>query len=259
MVTRWRANGVEGRLGVELPEDRHPLADVQRAEIEALAAPVMHARRNEVHPRQRLEPEGVPERFGAIGGHRRVHGTRARPDHRFGLTCRARRVVDGEAQYAVRRLRRWLAVDQLPFAREAGDVAPNRDAQRDRPGPRKLVRPFREVVVQDHGHRSRVIHNLPDLGARERRIQCDGGEPALLRRQLPPQHVDVVRQRVGESVSGNQPPRPQPVHELVGATRQLRKGQRHARRARHDRRLIREFLGEIPKSQPPIPRVSHGE
>jgi hypothetical protein len=45
----------------------------------------------------------------------------------------------------------------------------------------------------------------------------------------------------------------------MGASGQLGERERDPRRTRHDSRLIRVFLGEIPEAEPPIPRVLHGE
>jgi hypothetical protein len=104
-----------------------------------------------------------------------------------------------------------------------------------------------------------MVHNALDLGPGESGIQGDGGEPTLLRSQLPAHHVDVVRQGVGENVAGGQTPGPEAVDELVGPAGQLGERERDARRTGHHRRLIGVLLGEIPESEPPIPRVLHGE
>ena len=119
--------------------------------------------------------------------------------------------------------------------------------------------PVGEIVVQHQRHRFGVVHDPLDLAPRKRGIEGDGREPALLGGQLPAQHVDVVGQRVGEDVARPEAPGPQPVHQLVGASGQLGERQRDPRWTRHYRRLIRVLLGEIPESEPPIPRVLHGE
>ena len=54
-------DGGQRLLGVELAQDGEGLADVQRAEIEALAAAVVHAGRHQVHPGEGLELEGMAE------------------------------------------------------------------------------------------------------------------------------------------------------------------------------------------------------
>ena len=108
---------------------------------------------------------------------------------------------------------------------EALDVAADRDPELDRPGARHLVHPVGEVVVQDQGRRFGVVDDALDLGAREGRIQGDGLESALVRRQLPAQHVDVVGQGIGEDVAGTEALCPQSVDEAVGPSGQLRKGE----------------------------------
>jgi hypothetical protein len=104
-----------------------------------------------------------------------------------------------------------------------------------------------------------MVHDPSDLAPRERWIEGNGRESPLLGGQLPAQHVDVIRQGVGEDVSGLQTPRPKSMDELVGAPSQLRERQRDTGRGGHDRWLIRVLLGEIPESEAPIPRVLHGE
>ena len=59
--------------------------------------------------------------------------------------------------------------------------------------------------------------------------------------------------------AGGQTSGPEAVDELVGPAGQFGEGERDARRTGHHRRLIGVLLGEIPESEPPIPRVLHGE
>ncbi len=90
-------------------------------------------------------------------------------------------------------------------------------------------------------------------------FERDGLEAALVRCQLPAQHVDVVGQGIGNDVTGTEALRTESVDEAVGPSGQLRKGERDPGRAADDGRLIRVFLGEIPEAEPPVPRVLHGE
>ena len=97
-------DGRQRLLGVELAEDHEGLADVQRAQVEALAAAVVHPRRHEMCSRQRLELEGMPEAFA---WHRRP------PTGRF-CACLA-----GRWPWAARscpRSRRWAAPARGPEA-----------------------------------------------------------------------------------------------------------------------------------------------
>ena len=99
---------------------------------------------------------------------------------------------------------RGLALDERLLGQEALDVAADRDPELDRPGARHLLHPVGEVAVKDESRRFRVIDDALDLGPRERRVQGDGLEPAFVRGQLPAEHVDVVRQGIGEDVAGTE-------------------------------------------------------
>ena len=104
-----------------------------------------------------------------------------------------------------------------------------------------------------------MVDDALDLGARERRVEGDGLEPSLVRRQLPVQHVHVVGQRVGEDVTHTEAVGPQGMHDLVGASRELGVGQRDARRGGDHGWLRGVILGDPPESEPPVPGVHHGE
>ena len=112
-------------------------------------------------------------------------------------------------------------------------------------------------MVQDQGRRFGVVDDALDLGTGESRIQGDGLEAALVARQLPAQHVDVVGQRVGEDVAGTEPVGAQRVDEAVGPSGQLRKAERDPGRTADHGRLIWIFFRQPPESEPPIPRVFH--
>ena len=178
--------------------------------------------------------------------------------HGLGLARGARGVDDGQAEPAVGGLGRRSALHQRLVAREAGDVAADRDLQPNGPGARHLFDPAGEVGVQHEGRRLRVVHDALDLGPGQRRVEGDGLVPPLVGGQLPVQHVDVIRQGVGEDVAA-QRPWPQGMDQLMGAPRQLREGQRDARGAGDDGRQVRMFFGDVPEAEPLVPGVPHRE
>ena len=253
-------DGSQGLLGVELSEDGQCLTDVQRPQVEALTPAVVHPGRGEMHALERRELEGTAEELGGVSRHGGVDPMRRTGPHDgFGLPGRTRGIRNGQTELTVGRFGAGLALYERVDGHPARDVAANGDPQLDRSPARQCAPRARQVGVQDDACRVRVVDDPLDLRPGERRVERDRLVAALLRCQLPHDDVDVVGQRVGEDVTGDEPLGPQAVHHLVGAPGQLGECQRDARWGGDDSRLIRMFVGKMPHTERPVPGVLHGE
>ena len=73
------------------------------------------------------------------------------------------------------------------------------------------------ILMPDYqSGRSRVLEHRGDLVSRQRGIQRDRVDPGLLHRHLPPHHVGVIGQYVGDDRAGPDPAGAQRVHKLMG-------------------------------------------
>jgi hypothetical protein len=152
-----------------------------------------------------------------------------------------------------------VAVEQRIDVHEARDVTTDGDAQLDGLGLGHLVHPVDEIVVEDDGGRTGVLDDALDLGSGEGRIEGDGLVAPLLRRQLPHDDIDVVRQGVSEDVTCHEILGPQAVHHLVGTAGQLRERQGPDGGGGHDGRLTWKFGSDVPNTEGPVPGVLHRE
>ena len=84
------------------------------------------------------------------------------------------------------------------------------------------------LMPDDQSGRPRVLKHRADLVPRQRGIQRDRVDSGLLHRQLPPHHIDVIGQYVGDDRAGSDAVSAQRVHELMGSSRKLPKGKRDA-------------------------------
>ena len=84
------------------------------------------------------------------------------------------------------------------------------------------------LMPDDQAGRPRVLKHRADLVPRQRGIQRDRVDSGLLHRQLPPHHVGVIGQYVGDDRAGSDPAGAQRVHKLMGSPRKLPESKRDA-------------------------------
>ncbi len=251
-------DGGQGPLGVESAQDGQRLTDVQRTQIEALAARVMHAGGHQVHTVQRLEVECAPEdrhRVGGLGGVAPVQ----RADDALGLAGGPRRVPDGVALPAVGGRGVGVPGQKVGLGDEPARRAATTAEDDPQPGPggaggRETVQ---VVDMGDQGRGPRMVQDRGELVAGQRGVEGQVAQPDLGGRELPDHRIDVIGQRVGHHIPVAQALRAQRIGHPVRRGGQLAEGQGAAAGGCDDGRRGRVILGDPPHAEALIPRMLH--
>ena len=147
-----------------------------------------------------------------------------------------------------------MAGDEIVEREVAVDLAADRDLESHRFGRLEIVGEVGELGVDDDAVGTGVVDDGAHLTGRQRRVERDAVDARLLERQLPPDHVDAVRQCVGDDVAGAESVSPDRVDDLVGAAGELAERQGHAGRGFDDRGKVGMIVGDPPDTESLIPR-----